>query len=177
MNRLSNVIKSHAAALDRSEGQIKFGTVTSVNIKNATARVTIQPEGVLSGWLPVLSLWVGNGWGMACPPNPGEQVLVVPQEGDVEQGIIIGRLFSAKHLTPPAPGGEFWLVHETGSFLKLCNDGTIRIKGDLYVTGDAHVSGDVYDGTGSLSRLRAHYNAHTHPGAPGGTSRLPSPTD
>jgi phage baseplate assembly protein V len=171
INRLTNVIKSHAAILDRSAGQIKFGTVTSVNYNNATARVLIQPESVLSGWLPVVSQWVGNGWGLACPPKPGEQVIVAPQEGDVEQGIIIGRLFSAKHAPPAAPSGEFWLVHESGSFLKLCNDGTIRIKGDL------HVDGDVYDREGPLSRLRTHYNAHTHAIRNNQTTTQPTPTD
>jgi hypothetical protein len=170
-NGLANVIKSHAAALDRSDGQIKFGTVTSVNSSNATARVLLQPEGTLSGWLPVISQWVGNGWGMACPPNPGEQVIVAPQEGDVEQGIIIGRLFSIKQVPPAAPCGEFWLVHESGSFIKLCNDGTIRMKGDL------HVDGDVFDRQGSVSRLRAHYNSHTHTGQFSGTTSQPSPMD
>ena len=155
-NRLSSIIKSHASSLDQSAGQAKFGTVTSVNTNNATARVLIQPEGVLSGWLPVLTQWVGNGWGMACPPSPGDQVLLVPQEGDVEQGVIVGRVSSVRQMPPVAPGGEFWLVHQSGSFLKLCNDGTIRMSGDL------HVAGDVYDQHGPLSGLRGHYNAHTH---------------
>jgi hypothetical protein len=170
-NRLANVLKSHAASLDRSAGEIKFGTVTSVNSNNATARVLIQPEGVLSGWLPVLTQWVGSGWGLACPPSPGEQVLIAPQEGDIEQGIIVGRVFSTKHMPPAAPAGEFWLVHASGSFLKLCNDGTIQIKGDL------HVAGDVYDQIGSLSRLRSHYNLHTHAVRNNGTTSLPTPTD
>jgi hypothetical protein len=116
ISNLSNVIKSHAAGLDQSAGQIKFCTVTSVNSNNATARVLIQPENVLSGWLSILSQWVGSGWGMVCPPNPGEQVLVVPQEGDVEQGIIIGGVFSTQQKPPVAPDGEFWLVHQSGSF-------------------------------------------------------------
>jgi phage baseplate assembly protein V len=168
---LSNIIKSHATNLDQSAGQVKFGTVTSVNVKNSTARVMIQPDGVLSGWLPIVSHWVGNGWGMVCPPSPGDQVLLVPQEGDIEQGIIIGRVFSAKQTPPPAPGGEFWLVHETGSFLKLCNDGTIRIGGDL------HVIGDVYDRHGSLSGLRAHYDTHTHTVLDNATTTSPTPLD
>ena len=71
--KLSNAIKSHAADLDQSLGQIKFGTVTSVNNQSGSARVLIQPGNVLSGWLPVLSQWVGNGWGMICPPTPGDQ--------------------------------------------------------------------------------------------------------
>jgi phage baseplate assembly protein V len=168
IDRLSNALKAHAAGLNQTAGQIKFGTVTSVNFQNATARVVIQPEGVLSGWLPVLSQWVGNGWGMGCPPNPGDQVLLVPQEGDMEQGIIIGRSFSTKQVPPAVPAGEFWLVHETGSCLKLCKDGTIQIVGDV------HVAGDVYDRHGSLSALRTHYNSHTHPS---GTNAPPSPLD
>ena len=171
IDRLSNAIKSHVANLDQTAGQIKFGTVTSTNSGNATARVLIQPDGVLSGWLPVLSPWIGEGWGMACPPNPGDQVMVVPHEGDIEQGVIIGRSFSLQQMPPPAPIGEFWLVHQTGSSLKLCNDGTIRISGDL------HVLGDVYDKTGSLSALRIHYNSHNHIMETSGMTSQPSPLD
>lgn len=57
-------------------------------------------------------------------------------------------------------------MHQSGSFLKLCNDGTVQIKGDL------HVSGDVYDRNGSLDRLRQHYDIHTH-----GNGARPSPQD
>lgn len=171
IERLSNAIKSHAAGLDQTAGQIKFGTITSVNFQNATARVLIQPDGVLSGWLPVLSQWVGSGWGMVCPPNPGDQVLLVPQEGDIEQGIIIGRSFSNKQRPPEVPAGEFWLVHQSGSFLKLCGDGTIRMSGDL------HVQGDVYDRHGPMSGLRGHYNSHTHLRSSGATTSVPSPLD
>ena len=170
-DHLLNIIKSHASNLDQSAGQVKFGTITSVNNRDSTARVQIQPDNVLSGWLPILSQWVGNGWGMVCPPAPGDQVLLVPQEGDVEQGIIIGRSFSIKQMPPVAPGGEFWLVHQSGSFLKVCNDGTIQINGDL------HVQGDVYDQHGPLAGLRAHYNAHTHSIPPKGATGGPSPTD
>jgi phage gp45-like len=170
-NKLSNIIRSHAASLDQTAGQVKFGTVTSVNPNNATARVLIQPEGVLSGWLPVISQWVGNGWGLASPPSPGDQVLLVPQEGDAEQGIIIGRVFSLNQMPPAAPPGEFWLVHQSGSSLKLCNDGTICINGDL------RVSGDVYDRKGSLSDLRTKYNSHTHTVGSNEITSLPTPLD
>jgi Type VI secretion system/phage-baseplate injector OB domain len=169
--RLSNTIKSHAMSLDQSAGQIKFGTVTSANSQNATARVLIQPDGVLSGWLPILSQWIGSGWGMVCPLSPGDQVVLAPQEGDMEQGIIIGRSFSYKQMPPVVPPGEFWLVHKSGSFLKLCNDGTIQLSGDV------HVQGDVYDQHGSLSALRGHYNSHVHPISPAGLTGTPSPLD
>ncbi len=157
MDRLLNALKGQGATQDQTAGAPRFGIVSSVNPATATARVMLQPEGVLTGWLPLLTPWVGNGWGLVCPPSPGDQVLVIPQEGDAEQGLILGTTWSQQTTPPAAPAGEFWLVHKSGSFLKLQNDGTIQVKGDL------HVAGDVYDSHGPLSGLRAHYNAHVHP--------------
>jgi uncharacterized protein involved in type VI secretion and phage assembly len=171
MERFINIIKQHAGALDQADSQPRFGTVTSVDPGTATAKVTLQPEGVLTGWLPVLSPWAGSGWGLYCPPSPGDQVLVVAQEGDSEHGLIIGSAFSNAQPPPAAPVGEFWLVHKSGSFIKLQNDGTIQVGGDL------HVAGDVYDRQGSLSRLRSRYDGHTHVDSRGGTTSTASQTD
>jgi phage baseplate assembly protein gpV len=158
LDRFLNALKSQAGALDQMLGQPRIGTVSSVDSRSSTARVKLQPEGVLTGWLPVLSPWVGSGWGIACPPAPGDQVLVLPQEGDAEHGIIVGRAFSETQQPPSADSGELWLVHRSGSFIKLMNDGTIQIQGDL------HVNGDVFDKHGSLNALRQHYDMHTHGG-------------
>ena len=169
-DRLSNAIRAHSQSLDLGSGHNKFGVVSSVNPAASTARVTIQPEGALSGWLPVLSPWIGNGWGMVCLPQPGDQVLIVPQEGDIEQGIIVGACYSKRQRPPAVEAGEFWLVHKAGNYIRLGNDGVIHIGGDL------RVSGDVYDRQGPLSHLRSSYNTHTHT-VPNGTSGLPSPMD
>lgn len=158
MDRLLNALKAQAASLDRSLGQPRFGLVASVDPARYAARVSLQPEGVLTGWLPVLSAWTGAGWGVVCLPAPGDQVLVVPQEGDAEHGVIIGASFSDAARAPAAPAGELWLVHRSGAALHLCNDGKVRIAGDL------HVAGDIYDRKGALARLRDHYDAHTHAG-------------
>lgn len=157
MDNLLNALKGQGANQDQTGGAPRFGIVSSVDAASATARVTLQPEGVLTGWLPLLTPWTGSGWGLACPPSPGDQVLVLPQEGDAEHGLIVAASWSAQTSPPPAPSGEFWLVHKSGSFLKLQNDGTVQVHGDL------HVAGDVYDAHGPMSALRAHYNAHVHP--------------
>ena len=157
MDRLLNALKAQGAAQDQAAGVPRFGTITSVDPSNATARVTLEPEGVLTGWLPLLSPWAGSGWGFVCPPSPGTQVLVIPQEGDAEHGLILASSWSAQAPAPAAPVGELWMVHRSGSFLKLKNDGTIQVNGDL------HVAGDIYDSHGALRTLRAHYNSHTHP--------------
>ncbi len=158
MDQFLNALKAQAAALDGAHAQPRFATVTSVDPARYAVRVTLQPEGVLTGWLPVLSAWTGAGWGLVCPPSPGDQVLVLAQEGDAEHGIVVGATYSDAARPPPSASGELWLVHRSGTSLCLSNDGTVRIQGDL------HVSGDVYDNHGSLAQLRGHYNAHVHPG-------------
>lgn len=171
MDRFLNVLKAHAAALDRAQGQPRFGLVASVDPARYAVRVTLQPEAVLTGWLPVLSQWVGAGWGIAALPAPGDQVLVLPQDGEAEHGVVVGAAFSDRALPPAAPSGELWLVHKSGAALHLANDGTVRVIGDLHVQGSVLASGDVSDGAGSLARLRGNYDAHTHP--PGGNPAVP----
>ncbi len=171
MDGLRNAIKMQAGLLDSRVGQTRFGVIASVNSKLATARVRLQPEGVLSGWLPIMTAWCGAGWGLVCLPAPGDQVLVVPQEGHAEHGVIVGRVFSDRQKPPDAPIGEFWLVHRSGSSIRLRNDGTVTIKGDL------HVDGHVFDRQGSLDRLRQNYNQHHHIAANGAQTGEPIPQD
>ncbi len=164
MDTFLNLVKSHASQLDQGWAQPRLATISSVDPATYTARVTVQPEGLLSGWLPVTGTWVGNGWGMACAPMPGDQVVVLWQEGDAEQGLIIGRLWSQATPGPNAPPGEFWLVHATGSYLKLHNDGSIESNAATWTHhGNFVATGDVSDGRGPLSALRNDYNVHTHP--------------
>ncbi len=183
MERFLNAIKGQAAALDRGTAQPRFATVTSVDPTRPAVRVTLQPEGVLTGWLPVLSPWVGNGWGMSCPPSPGDQVLIIAQEGDAEHGIVVGRAWSDSVRTPGAPSGELWLVHQSGAFIKLIGDGTIQMHGDLHLAGNLFATGDVRsqqnitDSAGTLDRLRQHYDGHTHIDSRGGVTNTTSEPD
>ena len=187
MERFLNALKGASGAMDRSAAQPRFAIVTSVDPSRPAVRVSLQPEGVITGWLPVLSPCVGAGWGIASPPSPGDQVVVLAQEGDSEHGIVVGRAWSDTARTPPAPSGELWLVHQSGSFLKLANDGTLRIQGDVHHTGNLFVTGNIVaqqnvtaqqnvqglvsieDNTGTLDRLRQHYDAHTHADPQGGS--------
>lgn len=181
--------------MDRSSAQPRFAIVTSVDPARPAVRVSLQPEGVITGWLPILSPWVGAGWGLSCPPTPGDQVFVLSQEGDADNGVVIGRAWSDSATTPAAPSGELWLTHKTGSFVKLQNDGTIRMQGDVYVTGGIFATGDmritgniqttgniaasgnVSDAHASMAALRGHYNAHGHPDPQGGTTAPPNQQD
>lgn len=173
MDRFLNALKAQAAALDRGQGQARFGVVASLDAARHAVRVRLMPEDVLSGWLPVLSPWVGAGWGMFCPPVPGDQVLVVAQEGEAEHGVVVGGCFSDPRPPPAGAPGELVLRHASGTTLRLANDGTVRVTGTMHVQGDLHVSGRLHDAHGALDTLRTHYNAHGHPG----TAGPPTPQD
>src|SRR6202042_667734 len=94
MTGFSDVLNSQFNRAHASLAQPRLGVIASSNSQTAMAKVLLQPEGVLTGWLPVLTQWVGSGWGMSCPPSPGDQVLIIPQEGDAQHGLIVGRLYS-----------------------------------------------------------------------------------
>ena len=169
MDRFMNALRGQAAALDQAAGKPRFAVVSSVDPNRAAVRVMFQPENLLSGWLPLMSSWVGVGWGLCCPPAPGDQVLIVPHEGDPENAVVLGSIWHDGASPPPAPSGELWMVHVSGSFLKLKTDGSIaaqatqfEFQGNLMVTGNVVASGQVQDGHGTLAQLRAVYDGHTH---------------
>ena len=174
MDLLINAFKGVAGQSAGAYGQPRIGVVTSFDPQTYSARLRIQPEDTLTGWLPILAIWAGAGWGLACPPAPGDQVVMIGQEGDTQQGIILGRLWSAKTMPPAAPSGALWLVHGSGSCIKLNEDGSIESTAPNWVHhGNLQVSGDVSDGEGSLNRLRQHYDMHSHPT----DGAMPAPQD
>lgn len=181
MQRLVNAFKAHAAGMDAQNPAARFATVQSVSAADCTVRVLLQPEAVLSGWLPVLMPAVGAGWGLVALPGIGQQVLVVAECGDADSGVVVGAAFSQAHPPPqaasqpggsatPAQSGEALLIGQGGAVLRLCADGSIFIQADIVnIAGNLVVQGDVSDRHGSLDRLRGHYNAHTHPGVQPGS--------
>ena len=170
-NSFVNFIYRAAAQVDGTSGQTRLGTVTSYDPVQHAAKVMLQPEGALSGWLPVASQWIGSGWGLVAALTPGDQVVVTPQEGAAEQGIITGRLFSTQQQPPqpqntpngsatPVQAGELAMVHQSGATIRLCTNGTIylqastiNVQGNLAVTGAITATGDVSAGLGGSDQV------------------------
>lgn len=188
MDRLINSLKAHAGGLDLGQAQPRFGTVSSFDPNSYAARVMLQPEGVLSGWLPIISAWVGSGWGMACPLSVGDQVLVLPQEGHADQGVIVGSAYSEQARPPMIGGnavaaGEAVLFHASGAYLRLGNDGSfvicaasgqqVTVQGDLVVTGNVS---DQNGAHGTVADFRTAYDEHEHGLAGGGNTDPPNQT-
>lgn len=172
--KIVNFIKGHVGEMFAQQPQARYGVVQSFDPATYTARVLVQPEGHLSGWLPVLAQWVGNGWGMFCPPSPGDQVKLMPQENSGQSYVIVGGVFSTVDQPLPALSGEFWLVHANGQFIKLCNNGTIESSGTWNHTGDFHASGAVISGFGSADQVGLQTHTHTQGNDSHGDTELPT---
>jgi len=177
MSRLENAMRIRMQGDASTSTNCRWGIVNGA--KDATVKVLIQPEGVQTDWLPLLSSAVGGGWGLVHVPPNGTPVFLIPDAGDHESFVVAGSTWSATNAPPAAAQGEVWLVHSSGSFVKLTNDGKLSIQdaggcslvfsnnGTATLTGTLAVTGDIIDvngGHGSLNTLRSDYNAHKHTG-------------
>lgn len=122
----------------------RYGIVTSYDPNKYAAKVLIQPEGFASGFLPVATIWAGNGWGCFSPPSAGDQVVVVFIDGDLTAGYIACASFNSTRIPMAAQSGELWLVHAKGGFFKLTNDGKVSFS-------DGHGATLAMDGGGNIN--------------------------
>ncbi len=159
-------VRLHAAIQSAALGQARHGVVTSVDPSAHAVRVTIQPEGLETGWIPDGAVAAG-GLKMVCPSEIGTQVLVVPVEGDAEHPVVVGRLFDATAMPPQSPftqthvqPGELALFGSDGTCLHFTR-GRLCLKGNLEVDGAIQATGDVVGAGISLQ-------SHRHGGVQGG---------
>lgn len=176
MEEFINSIKWIANGLDRQAAHPRIGVVSSVNPNDYTARVLVQPENNLSGWLPILTQWVGNGWGMVMPPSPGDQVVLVAQSGDSDNYMIAGRVYAQQGgvAPPPAPSGELWLVHQSGAYIKLLNSGGIESNGTWQHNGEFTATGAIIAGYGGGDQVGLQTHTHNQPADSAGDTEQPT---
>jgi phage baseplate assembly protein gpV len=193
MMELLNGLRAVADSVSGQRGVNRWGIVTNTQRTDTgyVVKLLLQPDGVLTGWLPVLVHAVGAGWGVVCPPQPGMQAFVAPDLGDANHGVVIGMGYTTQAMPPvppdgfqqakgnPVTPGEIALVSQAGAVIRLCTDGSVYIKAhDLNVEGNLTVQGnivaqagasgggDVSDRHGSVDRLRNAYNLHRHGNSP-----------
>jgi len=148
-----DVMRREAERAASSRAFPKFGTIASYDPDTYRARVTVEPEGILSNWLPISSQFVGAGWGLFLGPSIGDVVLCQFADGDFQMGVIgSGMIFLPTMPTVPCPSGQAMLIHSSGTFVKLMNNGdldlnaagnmnvTVAGNADVTVTGDATIT-------------------------------------
>jgi uncharacterized protein involved in type VI secretion and phage assembly len=157
MQLIRNQIALAARMANADRATTRLGTVTSYDPNDCAVVVTLRPDGVQTGWLPVVSPWSGNGWGMFAPPTPGDLVEVQFVDDNLEVGFVCQRFFTDQNRSLACPSGEFWLVHQSGSCFKFHNDGSVDLTSHANLT--ATVGGNLVANVTGNANLTAGGNA------------------
>lgn len=137
LHQLLNSMRQQADMAGGARAETRNGIVSSYDQDNYCVKVKVMPEGDETGWIPLKSAWIGNGWGMFCPPSIGDAVEIGFQEDDFEAGSSGLRFFNDSDRPLSVPSGEFWLVHQSGAFFKLTNDGKLLVNGHTEIDATA----------------------------------------
>ncbi|MBV8049005.1 MAG: phage baseplate assembly protein V [Paludibacterium sp.] len=140
------LIQALSAQAATQGGFERLGTLTSYDPANHAVKVLIQPEGFETGWIRLAAPAVGRGWGILAGPQIGDEVAVGFENGDMNGGVVLARLFNDSNPPPSVPSGEFWLLHQSGSLLKFHNDGSVELTaaaGATYRATQHHFVGPV----------------------------------
>ena len=157
---LMNAIMRRVERVVASMAQDRHATVEGVNPNDHTVRVRIQPEGILTGWIPLNSVAVGPA-AIVCPASAGDQVIVSPAEGDADSWRVTSRVFDTT--SPPQQGPTTGQPVQPGEIGIFAGSAYLHMSGGkVFLGGDLHVDGDIYDKLGKLDDLRQHYNQHKH---------------
>ena len=172
-DELLRALRLHSAVQSGLQGQARHAIVTAVDPGQHAVKLTIQPEGLVSGWLPDPGIACA-GLQIACPSEVGTQVLVVPVEGDSEHPVIVARLFDTANPAPissatgqAVQAGEIGFFLKNGPYLHL-TPSAIYVKGKLVLDGSIEASGDVV-------AMNISVVQHVHGGVQTGSGQTSTP--
>ena len=108
------------------------GVVTSYDPKKHAVKVTHQPDGNESGWMPILCAAAGKKLSAVHGPSAGDQAIIGYLNGDRESPFIMGFIHSDQDPPPEAKSGETIVQHtqnpgqnQTRTTYKVDKDGVV----------------------------------------------------
>ena len=107
---LSNLIRREIARAMRGVHP-RVGTVQSYDPNTHSVKVAYQPDGTLSGWIPIGCKAAGSLVSHVHGPAIGDQAVVTFLGGDIESGFVSHYLHSDQNRPPIAQSGETVLAH------------------------------------------------------------------
>lgn len=183
MRALLQVMAATAQQSAAGSSQTRQGIVTSYDPASYAVKVQLQPTGEETGWIPLSSPWVGNGWGFAAGPMIGAVAEVDFDGGLPGAGMATGQFYNDEDRCPGPPSGEFWLVHKKGGLLKFLNSGEVILSapgklifdaplhhftgGDVLMDQNLKVKKNIFDWNGqygAIAKIRIVYDGHRHIG-------------
>jgi len=137
MDDLLNIVRREVYRALATVQQGRSGEVTSYDPDKHAVKVRLEPEGVLTDWIPIEVQHTGDGFGIMSAPYIGDQVQIGFQEGDLDTPRIVGRIHSDKQKPPRLKSGEMLMKHKSGSTVFFDESGNVHIKsqGNVYING------------------------------------------
>lgn len=156
---IHELIQDHVERIFRIQPTHRLSLAQEWDGKTHAVKMAIQPEGVVTGWVPAHSPWVGNGWGMVAPPQLGtdqgdQMVAGFPQYG-TNESFAGTRAYDTRNPPPKAAqsaqAGEIYFVGKKSGdsgnpnliSMTLKNGdmsgGTVTINGQQYINHSAPV--------------------------------------
>jgi uncharacterized protein involved in type VI secretion and phage assembly len=123
---------------------VRVGVISSYDPATHAVKLTMQPEGIQTGWVSIATDGIGNGFGIYSGPTIGDSVIVAYHEGDKKTPIVIGRLPTNEETPIPTQSGEIIAQSAFSSFLKLLMDGSVTLQDK----GGASIA---FDGQGNIT--------------------------
>lgn len=170
MGNLPDLIKSYIDEYMTRVPHPRAGTVTSYDPDRHSVKAMLQPDGVETGWMPIVTAHVGNNFGLAIGPQIGDQIVIGFHEGDIESPYMMGRMHSDQERPPRAEAGEIVLQSASGFILKCDKNGLVSItSGGQAITIDAGGGGIALTSATLTHNGKNIGDTHEHSGVvPGG---------
>lgn len=205
MRELMNAVTGRAQQANAGFSGTRQGIVTAYDPESYSVKVALQPTGNETGWIPLATIWAGNGFGIVAGPVIGAVIEVEFDSGMVGVGMAVGQFFNEVDRCPGPPSGQFWVIDSSGSSIKLTNDkkvtvtdgagstvvmngngtGTLNfaagltVNANTQINGDLQVSGSIKDQNGAkdtVQKIRDVFDNHVHNGVQTGSGSTNIPT-
>lgn len=155
-HQLQNIMRLQGMLVGSGRATPRTGIVSAFHPDSYCAKVKLLPSKIETGWIPVGTQWGGAGWGCFAPPPIGALVSMLFEGDSIDVGCITNILYNDEDTPLAVDAGEYWLVHKTGTYFKMKNDGSILTKAQVfkhtgagYCDGPLSASGNLSVGTGA----------------------------
>ena len=125
---LTNLMKREAGRNDTHRKFILNGIIDSFESGSHSAKVILQPEGTITGWLPINTIGAGP-MSVVFGPSKGDACTVAFVDGDINSGEIIGFQHNDTKRSPGVQSGEGIIQGPGGSQVYFDKNGNVVVKG------------------------------------------------
>lgn len=126
---LVNIMRREAIRADRMrDPPPQYGLISAYDPDLYAVKVRLMPEDIETQWMPMLTLHIGDEYGVLFGPEIDDQVLVGFRDGDKDDPFIVCRVHSDEQKPPKVEPGEMLLMHKSKGYVKIDKNNTITTK-------------------------------------------------